>query len=82
MAEGVSHPEVQRETREAPVAEKSTLGAVRQVVCACGCWGPEPWWRIACSVGSGSSALPGRHLLPGELWIEKSIMGMTVSDNT
>lgn len=34
------------------------------------------------SMGRGSSSLPGGHLLPRELWIEKSITGMTVSDNT
>lgn len=42
----------------------------------CGC--PEP----TRSAGSRSSSLPGRCLLPGELWIEKSITGMAVSDDT
>lgn len=34
------------------------------------------------SMGRGSLSLPCGHLLPRELWIEKSITGMTVSDNT
>lgn len=32
--------------------------------------------------GERSSSLPGGHLLPRELWIEKSLTCMTVSDNT
>lgn len=52
-------------------------------MCVCGGGGlGQPRPRLAGSMDSRSSSLPSRSRLPEELWIEKSVMGVTVSANT
>lgn len=49
----------------------------------CGCWGVGAVQTEDRLQHREPKLIPAwRHLLPGELWIEKSITGVTVSDNT
>lgn len=78
-----SRPEVQRETREAPVAEKSRSerrGGSWVCVWVLGARAPAEnrWqrgeqWELVSAWWAPTAR---------ELWIEKSITGLTVSDNT